>query len=191
MTPEGDLDAVVAVAAALSAGDRGAADVAMSTLVRELTPRPKRAAIPPALALSVFTRDQWHCRYCGQRVVLPAVLRLISKTYPQQFPYHPHGKLDSTHPVYSSSASVDHLHPYSVDGNNLAPENLITACWVCNLRKSNLSLDQLGWTLLPVERSEWKGLTDLMQPIWEARGRPKISPPDKTWLRLLTQTRTS
>lgn len=186
MTPDDDVDAVAAVAAALAAGDRVAADTAVAKLERELKPRPSRSAVPPRIAFSVFTRDQWHCRYCGQRVVLSAALRLISGQYPRQFPYHPHGKWDSTHPVYNTSlASIDHLNPYSVDGNNNALTNLITACWVCNIRKSNLTLEQLGWTLIPVEPSDWKGLADLMKPIWEALGHPELSSPDKAWLGLL------
>lgn len=190
MTPEEDLDAVVAVAAALSAGDRGASDAAAATLARELTPRPKRASIPPSLALSVHIRDQWHCRYCGLRVVLPAALRLISMAYPQEFPYNRNWRWDSTHPVYNiSGATVDHLHAYATEGNDLAPENLMTACWVCNTRKSNLSLEQLGWTLRPRQPSEWQGLTEFMWPMWEALGQPDVSPGIAEWMGLVPNSR--
>jgi hypothetical protein len=44
----------------------------------------------------VYARDCYQCRYCGERVILTAVMRLLSMLYPGLFPYHPNWKADST-----------------------------------------------------------------------------------------------
>jgi hypothetical protein len=44
----------------------------------------------------VYARDCYQCRYCGERVILTAVMRLLSRLYPGLFPYHPNWKADST-----------------------------------------------------------------------------------------------
>ena len=34
----------------------------------------------------IYARDHYQCRYCGERLVLTAVMRLVSRLYPEQFP---------------------------------------------------------------------------------------------------------
>jgi hypothetical protein len=65
---------------------------------------------------------------------------------PDAFTYHPHGKTSETHLAYwTVLSSCDHLLAGTRGGDWSDPANLVTACWACNARKSNLTLDQLGW----------------------------------------------
>lgn len=82
-------------------------------------------------------------------------MRLVSRLYPQQFPYHPNWKAGSTHPAFvSRSATLDHIEPIGLGGDPMDPDNLVTACWGCNRRKGDLRLEEIGWSLIePADRT--------------------------------------
>jgi hypothetical protein len=104
--------------------------------------------------------------------------------YPSQFPYHPNWKADSTHPAFvSRSATLDHVKPIAGGGDPMAPDNLVTACWNCNRRKGDLDLEENGWSLVEPRDKNWKGLTELFLPLWEAVGRPPLSEDESAWMR--------
>lgn len=48
----------------------------------------------------------------------------------------------------------------------------MTACWPCNAKKSDLTLEQLGWTLLPITDESWDGLAGYYPGLWKAAGEP-------------------
>ncbi len=100
-------------------------------------------------------------------------MRLLSHFFPEDFPYHQNWKGGETHPaILSRSPTLDHVVPWTAGGTN-DPENLVCACWICNRVKGDLSLKQLGWSLLPVsEDPDWDGLTRYYRPLWELAGRP-------------------
>jgi len=51
---------------------------------------------------------------------------------------------------------------------------MVTACWLCNGRKANYTLGQIGMEVLPIaEQKAWDGLTAHYPALWEAAGRPK------------------
>lgn len=62
--------------------------------------------------LSVWERDQWKCRYCGDEVAR-------SLDGPPHAPHH---------------ATVDHVVPRASGGTNVQ-SNLVTACYRCNQAK--------------------------------------------------------
>lgn len=137
----------------------------------------------PVIA-AMYRQDHYHCRYCGERVILTPVMRLIARLYPDQFPYHAYWKADSTHPAFvSRSATLDHVVPIAGGGNPLATDNLVTACWGCNRRKGDLRLEDIGWSLVDPADPTWKGLTDLYHPLWEAAGKPHLGEDETWWLR--------
>jgi len=106
---------------------------------------PPRHTLPIPERLAVFQRDGWLCRYCGGQTVLTQVMALLGSLFPDQFPYHPNWKSGATHPaIISRSAAVDHVYPGSLGGSWTDPDNLATACWLCNMRKADLTLEQLS-----------------------------------------------
>ncbi len=135
----------------------------------------KRPSLPRPLQGKVLRRDNFHCRYCNGRVIPPGIMELVGELYPDYFPFHPNWKAGETHPAFlSRSATVDHLNPGSRGGSWSDPDNLVTACWPCNSRKADFSLDQLGWDLRPIDEADnWDGLTCYYRRLWEAAGEPK------------------
>jgi hypothetical protein len=71
-------------------------------------PPSRRTERWPAISViaRVYARDHYQCRYCGERVILTAVMRLVSRLYPEMFPYHPTWKADSTHPAFASPSAT-------------------------------------------------------------------------------------
>ncbi|MGH3695672.1 MAG: HNH endonuclease [Pseudonocardiaceae bacterium] len=150
--------------------------------------RPERCPSRTVIA-GIYARDNYHCRYCGERVILTPVMRLVARLYPEQFPYHPNWKTDSTHPAFvSRSATLDHVVPIADEGDPVDPANLVTACWGCNRRKGDLRLDEIGWSLVEPADKAWKGFTELFFPLWEAVGRPDLSEDEAWWLRATRTT---
>ena len=120
---------------------------------------------------------------------LTAVMRLVYRLYPDQFPYHPNWKVGLTHPAFiSRSATLDHVQPIAGGGDPTALDNLVTACWNCNRRKGDLELDELGWTLVEPRDKEWKGLTELFPPLWDAAGRPSLGEDETAWMRAVNKS---
>jgi 5-methylcytosine-specific restriction endonuclease McrA len=171
------------------AGDEAAASKALAGIRFE--PRLRRPERWPSRTViaRIYARDNYHCRYCGERVILTPVMRLVARLYPEQFPYHPNWKADSTHPAFASrSATLDHIVPIADEGDPVDPANLVTACWGCNRRKGDLRLDEIGWSLVEPADKAWKGLTELFFPLWEAVGRPDLSEDEAWWLRATRTT---
>lgn len=140
---------------------------------REIDGRPRLSV---GLRCGVFLRDGFVCRYCGGRTILTQVMELLSGFYPGLFPYHPNWKGGLTHPAIAArSAMVDHVEPVSLGGAPLEIGNLVTACNPCNSNKADFTLEQVGWTVLPIEQTGWVGLTDRYADLWVAAGRPNPS----------------
>ena len=58
--------------------------------------RARGRGVPRHVQLAVFRRDGFCCRYCGRKVVLPPVLRLLSIPFAEVFPYHLYGRMSVT-----------------------------------------------------------------------------------------------
>jgi hypothetical protein len=105
--------------------------------------------------------------------------------FPEQFPFNTYFKAGQTRPaVVALSSTVDHIVPGSAGGDWLAESNLVTACWPCNARKGDLTLDQLRWQLRPAEQSPWDGLAGSYRRLWEVAGKP-TNEAHPAWLRAL------
>lgn len=70
----------------------------------------------PALRRSLFERDEWRCRYCGDH-------------------------------VSDTTSTLDHIVPQHAGGTN-TPENLATACLMCNSIKSGRTYEEAAPILL-------------------------------------------
>ncbi|RFU60909.1 HNH endonuclease [Peribacillus glennii] len=109
--------------------------------------------------LNILIRDGFIDRYSGQKLIFPPVLRVLSETYPNQFPYHPNWKVNECHPAYwDLSPTMDHIVPIVKGGENNS-ENLVSTSMLRNSAKSNFTLEELGWKLYePGKFSEWDGM---------------------------------
>lgn len=74
---------------------------------------------------NIFERDRFTCQYCG---VKPPSKRAALKWMEQK------------------SLTFDHIIPRS-RGGKTTWENIVTACYECNRKKGNKSLEELGWRL--------------------------------------------
>lgn len=192
--PPGDqYDALLAVLLeSVIADGREGASAKLQALVVPYFAAEKRPPIPPALAARIYRRDRFTCRYCHAKTIPTPIMRAVSLLFPVEFRYHRNWKVGETHPaVNSRSATVEHVRPHAHGGPN-EPENLVTACWGCNLRKGDRQLSELGWELLEVAETGWLGLTNYYRPLWdivEATANPPPSPSERamhrTWMRVL------
>ena len=81
-----------------------------------------------------------------------------------------------------SSSSQGHSAQRGRGGGDNDPGNLVCACWVCNSVKGDLTLEQLGWELLPIsDDTGWDGLTRYYAALWRLADEP---PGHATWVRL-------
>ncbi|MCM3568683.1 HNH endonuclease [Neobacillus mesonae] len=111
-----------------------------------------------AYMLSIFVRDGFKDRYSGEKLLFPPVLRILSKIYPNEFPFHPNWKYNECHPAYwDLLPTIDHITPVTLGGTN-EKGNLVTTSMKRNSAKSNFTLDELGWNLYPPGKLEnWDG----------------------------------
>lgn len=135
-------------------------------------------------AIEVFLRDGFIDRYSGQRLVNPGVIRVLSEQYPELFPFHKNWKQSETHPAYWELVpTIDHVLPVARGGVD-ADRNWVTTSMVRNSAKSNWTLDELGWRLLPPgSRQEWDGLTAWLIGYIEATPGAQFSAYVLAWYR--------
>lgn len=166
-------EVIAAIVAQLVSGDRPGAERGMAEIAYARRTVSRRPAIPPPLKIQVFCRDRWTCRYCGRRTIFYPVMHLLGVIFPDYFPYHSNWKAGQTHPaVARCTAVVDHVIPGALGGEWLEQNNLVTACWPCNARKGDLTLEQLGWPLRAVDESSWDGLSGFYRDLWRIAGKP-------------------
>jgi hypothetical protein len=110
-------------------------------------------------ALVIFLRDGFVDRYSGNRLVFPAVLRILSVLLPDEFPFHRNWKMIETHPAYwELFPTLDHVVPIARGGQD-NETNLVSTSMLRNSAKANWTLEELGWSLHPPgSLSEWDGL---------------------------------
>jgi 5-methylcytosine-specific restriction endonuclease McrA len=159
---------------ALASGDTSGAHNELAPIAYETTTITKARGMKRAVQGRVFRRDRFQCRYCGARVIPIPIMELLGDTFGPRFPYHPNWKGGETHPaVLSRTAVIDHVSP-AAWGGSTQDENLATACWPCNARKADMSLERLGWSLLPIAREAgWDGLVRFYPHLWRRAGYPK------------------
>lgn len=113
----------------------------------------------PLQKTNIFIRDGFIDRYKGHQLVFPGSLRLISHYLPKEFPYHPNGKMSVGHIAYwQLFPTIDHIYPVARGGKDEKP-NRVSCSMLTNSIKSNWTLDELGWELLPPgDKTQWDGM---------------------------------
>lgn len=114
----------------------------------------------PKQSMLIFVRDGFLDRYSGKRLIFPGTLRLISRSLPIAFPYHPNWKMDACHYAFwELFPTIDHIQPIARGGAD-NDANWITTCQLRNSAKANFTIDELGWTIWPSgDTQNWDGLT--------------------------------
>lgn len=116
-------------------------------------------AYTPRMMTKIFVRDGFIDRYRGTRLIYPPALRLLSLYLPSEFPYHKNGKMTEGHMAYwELFPTIDHIVPVAYGGVD-SEENWVCCSMLTNSIKSNWTLDQLQWQLLPSGNiTEWDGM---------------------------------
>lgn len=114
----------------------------------------------PRAITRLFVRDGFIDRYRGHRLLYPPALRLLSHYMPDVFPYHKNGKMSVGHLAYwELFPTIDHKDPVAREGPDNS-ENWVCCSMLTNSIKSNWTLEQLGWSLLPPgDFRAWDGMT--------------------------------
>jgi 5-methylcytosine-specific restriction endonuclease McrA len=120
-------------------------------------------------SVKLFLRDGFIDRYSGQRLVYPGILRLLSQTMPQEFPFQKNWKMSECHiAYYELMPTIDHVIPVARGGSD-DETNWVTTSMLRNSAKSNWILEELGWSLFPVGNlKDWDGLTSLYIELFES-----------------------
>ena len=159
-------EAVARLCDAMSGGSRDdAAALARAELPFELFDRTRRSdsgakrSRTDAEKVSVFLRDGFIDRYSGKQLVFPGTLRLLSYLLPDEIPYHPNWKYSECHMLFwHLYPTVDHVEPVARGGSDTI-DNLVCTSMLTNGAKSNSTLEELGWRLLPPGSLDaWDGL---------------------------------
>jgi hypothetical protein len=152
----------LAIARVCAALEHESKDHAASLLKRDYPFAPNQITkrkYGPLEASRVWVRDGFVDRYTSERLVFPAVLRVLSIELPDEFPFHPNWRTDLTHPAYwELAATVDHVVPVSRGGRD-DESNWVSTSMARNSAKGNWNVEELAWTLQPIRRlPDWDGL---------------------------------
>src|SRR5260221_291933 len=105
-------------------------------------------------ATQIFVKDGFIDRYSGQRLIFPGVIRWLSKCMPEAFPFHPNWKMSECHNIYwNLFPTIDHVIPIARGGTD-DTSNWVTTSMLHNAAKSNWTLEELGWRLVPAGQIE-------------------------------------
>lgn len=115
----------------------------------------------PRDCMRVFFRDGFVDRYAGTQLIHPGALRLLSVLLPDEFPFHPNWATSKTHfAFWELFPTIDHVVPVTRGGLD-NQSNWVTTSMLRNSAKSQWTLDELGWSLIPASNlSTWDGMTD-------------------------------
>ena len=120
----------------------------------------------------VFERDNYHCRYCGMKLISKRTLKTFAKElskfeggqYKHLFYYK--NTNETKHSIVHLCLPVaDHVHPWRLGGKT-SKSNLVTACGPCNYGKHNFTCKEIGITdpkLRDPITDGWNGLTNLFK----------------------------
>jgi hypothetical protein len=108
---------------------------------------------------AIFVRDGFIDRYSGTHLIFPGTIRLLSRLLPAEFPFHPNWRMTETHMVYwELFPTIDYIVPIARGGAD-DETNWFTTSMHRNSAKSNWTLDEFGWQLVPAGNiKEWDGL---------------------------------
>ena len=143
----------------IASGDLSSASRVIATQYPFDPPQHAGRNYTPRAMTRIFMRDGFIDRYRGNRLVFPPVLRMLSHYLPMEFPYHRNWKMSEVHRAYwELFPTIDHVVPVARGGPD-SEENWMSCSMLTNSIKSNWTLDELNWGLLPSGHlANWDGL---------------------------------
>ncbi len=156
----------------------------------------KRRRLSKAEQLAIHQRDAWLCHWCKRPVIFSQALKLLSLEVKatgngkQLAYYHAHGTREGSPLLDELAVAIDHIAPFST-GGACSHENLCTACWKCNGRKSSAATDK--WEQRDKRRpikgkygepKNCYGLTSVFVMLAE-RHLEKLTSDERAWLKVL------
>lgn len=113
-----------------------------------------------ALKMRVFCRDGFINRFTGELLIFPAVLGLLSKEFPADFPYQQAWELGEVHIAYYDLGACASKLLLPSRGGSEAEDNLITTTMPYVLARGNCTVEEVGWRLTRVGYvEEWDGMS--------------------------------
>ena len=151
---------VASIAAKLLENDKEAAKTIICQKYPHVSFEVEKRTYTMIQKMKQFVEDGFIDRYSGKRLLNPGLLKVISRYFPEDFPYQSHWKMTETHIAYwELTPTLDHIDPIAKGGQD-DPRNWVTTSMKNNSIKSNYTLDEIGWTLYPKGNvEEWDGLT--------------------------------
>jgi 5-methylcytosine-specific restriction endonuclease McrA len=185
----GKADVVARVCGALLENDRDRASALAAAEYPFVATTNAGRAYTEVQSTRIYRRDGFLDRYTGDRLVFPGTIRLLSKLMPSEFPTHPSWKMSVTHMVYwDLFPTIDHVIPVARGGAD-SEENWVTTSMVRNAAKSNWTLEELGWTLEPIDPVRaWDGLIGWFVDYLSARPEHLSDKYIARWLRVARAT---
>ncbi len=162
-----------------------AEEIARSSYPFQYFPKLQRK-ISDVESVKIFSRAGFIDRYSGRRLIFPGVLHLLSVLMPEDFPYHDHWKMSECHIVYYElQPAIDHVIPIARGGLD-EESNWVTTSMMRNSAKSNWTLEELGWSLLPPGNiEEWDGLMGFYVDYYETSlEKNDVTNPVRHWYKL-------
>ena len=160
----------------------------------DVAPKRNRKTLSKALQIAIFRRDAWLCSWCKRPVIFSPAMRLLELEMKhlghtaRLAYYHAHGTREGSPLLDELGAAIDHVQAFST-GGPCSTQNLCTACWKCNVRKSSAALER--WEQRekrkPIkgkygEPQDWDGLTAVFVILAE-RHRARLTTEEKHWLK--------
>ena len=116
-----------------------------------------------SLESQIYNRDNWHCRYCGVKVISKKARNVFRKFFPQEARTGRTNE-DNHFGLATLTVSIDHVLPYKRGGTS-DPDNLVTACGPCQFGRGHWLLEEVELEdprLMPSIKSSWDGLVRIL-----------------------------
>lgn len=166
------IQALTQVSQMLCKGESTAAVELLRTELPFEAPTNAGRSYSTATKLAVFFQDGFIDRYSGERLLNPGYLRVLSRLFPEAFPFHPNWKMGQCHIAFwQYTPTIDHLVPVARGGVDDA-SNWVTTNMLHNAAKSNWLIEELDWRLHPPGNwQDWCGLSGEFVQIVEQNPR--------------------
>ena len=113
----------------------------------------------PKVALDIYRRDGFRCRYCNCRIVFPEAQRVMSAILPGAVEWG-RRDIELNAAFYTLKGVLDHVVPHAHGGTS-EPQNMVVSCQPCNYGKGTYFLQQFGLSdprLRSPKIDDWDGL---------------------------------